>query len=107
VLAKPEIFIMDEATSSVDTLTEALIQRGMETMMQGRTSFIIAHRLSTIKRADRILVIEDGRIAEAGTHAELLRKRGKYYQLYTSQFRQQMEQALDPFSGDALQAVGS
>ena len=81
VLAKPEIFIMDEATSSVDTLTEALIQRGMETLMKSCTSFVIAHRLSTIKRADRILVIEDGKIAEMGTHAELLRLRGKYYQL--------------------------
>ncbi|MHB0923193.1 MAG: ABC transporter ATP-binding protein [Bellilinea sp.] len=107
VLAKPEIFIMDEATSSVDTLTEALIQRGMETMMAGRTSFVIAHRLSTIKRADRILVIEEGRIAESGTHSELLRKRGKYFQLYTKQFRHQMEQALDPFSDEALQAAQS
>lgn len=97
VLARPEIFIMDEATSSVDTLTEALIQKGMETLMQGRTSFVIAHRLSTIKRANRILVIEDGRIAEIGTHAELLHKRGKYYQLYTKQFRHQMSQALNPF----------
>jgi ATP-binding cassette subfamily B protein len=92
VLAKPEIFIMDEATSSVDTLTEALIQRGMEHLMRGRTSFVIAHRLSTIKRADRILVIENGRIAEMGTHAELLRARGHYYRLYTQQFRQEMEQ---------------
>ena len=87
VLAKPDIFIMDEATSSVDTLTEALIQRGMETMMQGRTSFIIAHRLSTIKRADRILVVENGKIAEVGTHAELMRNQGHYYRLYTKQFR--------------------
>jgi ATP-binding cassette subfamily B protein len=96
VLAQPEIFIMDEATSSVDTLTEALIQRGMETLMKGRTSFVIAHRLSTIKRADRILVIEDGRIAEMGTHGELLRKGGKYYQLYTKQFRHEMNEAFDP-----------
>jgi ATP-binding cassette, subfamily B, bacterial len=97
VLANPEIFIMDEATSSVDTLTESLIQHGMETLMRGRTSFIIAHRLSTIKRADRILVIEGGRIHEVGTHAELLRLRGKYYQLYTRQFRRQMEETYDPF----------
>lgn len=97
ILSRPEIFIMDEATSSVDTLTEALIQRGMEALMQGRTSFIIAHRLSTIKRADRILVIEGGRIAEMGTHAELLRLRGKYYQLYTQQFRHEMSAAYDPF----------
>ncbi|WKZ38811.1 MAG: ABC transporter ATP-binding protein [Anaerolineales bacterium] len=93
VLAKPELFIMDEATSSVDTLTEALIQRGMEALMQGRTSFVIAHRLSTIRRADRILVIEDGRIAEQGTHAELLRQRGHYYRLYTQQFRHELEVA--------------
>ena len=81
VLAQPEIFIMDEATSSVDTLTEALIQKGMENLMQGRTSFVIAHRLSTIRRADRIVVIENGRITEMGTHAELLRLRGHYYHL--------------------------
>ncbi len=93
VLAKPEIFIMDEATSSVDTLTEALIQRGMEALMQGRTSFIIAHRLSTIRRADRIVVIEAGGIAEMGTHAELLRQRGHYYRLYTQQFKFEKERA--------------
>ncbi len=97
ILAQPEIFIMDEATSSVDTLTEDLIQRGMEALMEDRTSFIIAHRLSTIRRADRILVIEDGRIAETGSHAELLRQRGQYYRLYTRQFRQQLEQEFDPF----------
>ncbi len=90
ILAKPEIFIMDEATSSVDTLTEDLIQRGMEALMQDRTSFIIAHRLSTIKRADRILLIEDGRIAEMGTHAELLRARGHYHRLYAQQFPQEI-----------------
>jgi ATP-binding cassette subfamily B protein len=91
VLARPELFIMDEATSSVDTLTEALIQRGMEALMKGRTSFVIAHRLSTIRRANRILVIQDGRIAEQGTHAELLRQRGHYYRLYTQQFRRELE----------------
>lgn len=91
VLAQPEILIMDEATSSVDTVTEALIQRGMERLMAGRTSFVIAHRLSTIKRASRILVIEQGGISESGTHAELLRQRGHYYQLYTKQFRHKLE----------------
>ena len=91
VLARPELFIMDEATSSVDTLTEALIQRGMEALMEGRTSFVIAHRLSTIRRANRILVIEDGKIAEQGTHSELLRQHGHYYRLYTQQFRHQLE----------------
>lgn len=93
VLARPEIFIMDEATSSVDTLTEALIQKGMEVLMRGRTSFLVAHRLSTIRRADRILVIENGRIVEQGTHAELLRQRGHYYRLYTRQFRFERAQA--------------
>ena len=96
ILAKPEIFIMDEATSSVDTLTETLIQKGIENLMKKSTSFIIAHRLSTIKRADRILVIENGKITEMGTHAELLRARGHYYQLYTNQFRQELEKAFDP-----------
>ena len=91
VLARPELFIMDEATSSVDTLTEALIQRGMEALMEGRTSFVIAHRLSTIRRANRILVIENGKIAEQGTHSELLRQHGHYYRLYTQQFRHQLE----------------
>jgi ATP-binding cassette, subfamily B, bacterial len=98
IMARPEIFIMDEATSSVDTITETLIQKGMENLMDNCTSFVIAHRLSTIKRADRILVIEDGHIAENGTHAELLRLGGKYFQLYTKQFRHQMEEALDPFA---------
>lgn len=97
IMARPEIFVMDEATSSVDTLTEALIQKGMENLMKSCTSFVIAHRLSTIKRADRILVIEDGRIAEMGTHSELLRKQGKYHHLYTKQFRHQMQEAFDPF----------
>jgi ATP-binding cassette subfamily B protein len=91
ILANPELFIMDEATSSVDTITENLIQKGMEQLMKGRTSFIIAHRLSTIKRADRIIVIEDGRIIEEGTHNGLLKQKGKYYHLYTQQFRQEKE----------------
>ena len=95
VLASPDIFVMDEATSSVDTLTEALIQKGMETLMKGRTSFIVAHRLSTIRRASRILVIEDGGISEMGTHAELLRMKGHYYKLYTQQFRREAEQVLE------------
>jgi ATP-binding cassette, subfamily B, bacterial len=94
ILADPDLFIMDEATSSVDTLTEALIQRGMEEMMEGRTSFVIAHRLSTIRRANRILVIEGGRIEEQGTHAELIRAGGHYYNLYTRQFRREREVAL-------------
>jgi len=96
VLREPEVFIMDEATSSVDTITEALIQKGMENLMEGRTSFVIAHRLSTIKQADRILVIKDGSIIENGSHSELLRQRGHYYRLYTSQFRSELEQEYSP-----------
>jgi ATP-binding cassette subfamily B protein len=105
VLARPEIFIMDEATSSVDTLTEALIQKGMETLMQDCTSFVIAHRLSTIKRADRILVIESGRIKEMGSHAELLRQKGHYYRLYTRQFRRELEQEYDVFKTPVMEMV--
>jgi ATP-binding cassette subfamily B protein len=98
ILAQPDIFIMDEATSSVDTLTEALIQQGMENVMKNSTSFVIAHRLSTIRRADRILVIENGGISEMGSHAELMRQKGHYYNLYTTQFRQALEQQYDPFA---------
>jgi ATP-binding cassette subfamily B protein len=94
VLAQPEIFIMDEATSSVDTLTEALIQKGMEHLMKNRTSFVIAHRLSTIKKADRILVIENGKIQEMGTHSELIKQKGHYYRLYTRQFRREMSEEM-------------
>ncbi len=97
VLADPEILVMDEATSSVDTITEDLIQRGMEVLMDGRTTFVIAHRLSTIKRADRILVIDAGRIIEEGTHAELIHQKGHYYDLYTRQFRQEREAVYNPY----------
>src|SRR5690606_5363389 len=109
VLAKPDIFIMDEATSSVDTLTEALIQQGMETLMKRSTSFVIAHRLSTIKRADRILVLNDGQIEEMGTHQELLRRRGHYYRLYTKQFRDELEKQYDPYGSNLTPepAIGS
>ena len=98
LLAEPDIFVMDEATSSVDTLTEALIQKGMHELMTGRTSFIIAHRLSTIKSADQIFVIENGQIAESGSHKSLIQKHGVYYNLYTKQFRRDMESQLDPFA---------
>jgi ATP-binding cassette subfamily B protein len=103
VLADPDVFIMDEATSSVDTLTEALIQQGMVAMMKDRTSFVIAHRLSTIKSADRILVIDDGQITEMGTHQELIRARGHYYSLYTKQFRQDLEREYRRVDGGRLQ----
>ncbi len=102
VLSNPEIFIMDEATSSVDTLTESLIQQGMEELMKGRTSFIIAHRLSTIRRADRIIMIDNGQIAEMGTHSDLLRAEGHYYRLYTQQFRHQAEGQSEILSGEEI-----
>lgn len=86
ILADPEILILDEATSSVDTRTEVLIQKAMDNLMQGRTSFIIAHRLSTIRNADLILVMQDGDIVEQGTHDELIAKNGFYAELYNSQF---------------------
>lgn len=75
--------IMDEATSSIDTHTEAIVQRGMDALMTGRTTFVIAHRLSTVRNADCIMVMDQGRIIERGTHDELIEKKGKYYQLYT------------------------
>lgn len=89
ILANPKIFILDEATSSIDTHTERLIQKGIEYLLKGRTSFIIAHRLSTIKKADIILVVNDGKIIERGTHKELIAKKGHYYNLYTKQFEEE------------------
>ena len=86
-LADPPILILDEATSSVDTRTEVLIQRAMKPLMEGRTSFVIAHRLSTIRDADVILVMREGRIVEQGTHEELLAARGFYHELYASPVR--------------------
>ena len=82
------LLILDEATSSVDTRTEQQVQKAMETLMKGRTSFVIAHRLSTIKNADCILVLKDGDVIESGTHEELLKKGGFYAELYNSQFEQ-------------------
>lgn len=87
LLANPRILILDEATASIDTHTERLVQQGIQKLLEGRTSFVIAHRLSTIRNADRIMVVEDGGIVESGTHEELIRLRGQYYNLYTSQFR--------------------
>lgn len=87
ILANPRIFVLDEATSSIDTVTEKLIQDAIEHLMKGRTSFVIAHRLSTIRQADVILVVNDGKIIEQGTHTELIAKKGAYYNLYTKQFQ--------------------
>jgi ATP-binding cassette subfamily B protein len=88
MLANPPMLILDEATSSVDTRTEVLIQSAMEKLMEGRTTFVIAHRLSTIKKADLILVMNKGNIVEKGTHSKLLEKNGFYAELYNSQFTQ-------------------
>ncbi|MFA6698298.1 MAG: ATP-binding cassette domain-containing protein, partial [Eubacteriales bacterium] len=86
IVADPKLFVFDEATSSVDTETEQVIQNAIQKVLKGRTSFIIAHRLSTIRAADRILVIVDGKVIEEGSHKDLLRKKGYYYRLYTNQF---------------------
>ena len=86
LLADPKILILDEATSSVDTRLELLIQKAMKNLMKGRTSFVIAHRLSTIQEADKILVLKDGQIIEQGNHQSLLADKGFYYELYNSQF---------------------
>ena len=94
LIANPAIFVLDEATSSVDTETEQKLQAAIATALRGRTSFIIAHRLSTIRSADVILVIKDGKILERGTHGELLAQRGYYYRLYANQFREERENQL-------------
>lgn len=86
MVSKPKILILDEATSSIDTKTEILVQKGIEQLLKGRTSFVIAHRLSTIKKADRIFVIDSGKVVEEGSHAQLLEKKGTYYNLYMAQF---------------------
>ncbi len=104
-LANPRILILDEATSSVDTRTERMIQQALETLLEGRTSFVIAHRLSTIRSADQVLVLDQGRIVERGRHEELLAKKGFYYNLYMSQFRR--EEALNPNGRKAGEAVST
>jgi ATP-binding cassette subfamily B protein len=90
-LADPRILVLDEATSSVDTRTERLIQHALEELLHGRTSFVIAHRLSTIRHANQVLALKDGQIVERGTHEELLAARGFYYDLYMSQFRRDLD----------------
>ena len=85
-VANPSVLLLDEATSNIDTRSEMLIQRGLDKLMEGRTSFVIAHRLSTVRTLDRILVLENGEIIEEGNHAELMARKGYYYRLYCNQF---------------------
>ena len=94
ILADPRILVLDEATASVDTITEQKIQNAIETIINGRTSLVIAHRLSTIKNADLILVVKDGKIIERGRHDELLKARGHYYSLYTRQYEDEATSSL-------------
>jgi ABC-type multidrug transport system fused ATPase/permease subunit len=102
ILANPRILILDEATSSLDSESEALIQEGLSYLMQGRTTFVIAHRLSTIRQADQILFLERGVIQERGTHAELIESRGRYYDLYTRQYTVEKNLFLAPGEGDSI-----
>ncbi len=85
-VANPPVLVLDEATSSIDTHTEELVQNGMDKLMAGRTTFVIAHRLSTIRNADCIMVLENGKIIERGNHEQLIEEKGRYYQLYTGDF---------------------
>lgn len=105
ILADPALFVLDEATSSIDTETEQAIQFAVDRALQGRTSFIIAHRLSTIRNADRILVIDGGVVVEQGTHEQLMRRRGHYYELYTTQFKQEAENRVLGYENEAEPAV--
>jgi len=94
IISNPRIFVLDEATSSIDTESEVLIQQALKTVLEGRTSFIIAHRLSTIRSCDRILVIESGKVIEDGSHSQLMKEKGHYYKLYTNQYIEESEEKL-------------
>ncbi len=107
ILAEPRILILDEATSSLDSESEQMIQQGLSFLMQGRTTFVIAHRLSTIRRADQILVMEQGRIVERGTHAQLYAAQGRYYDLYTRQHGVEENLFLAPGEGDSREISGN
>jgi subfamily B ATP-binding cassette protein MsbA len=107
ILAEPRILILDEATSSLDSESEQMIQQGLSYLMQGRTTFVIAHRLSTIRRADQIMVMEQGQIVERGTHAQLYAARGRYYDLYTRQHGVEENLFLAPGEGDAVAVNGN
>ena len=104
ILADPRILILDEATSSLDSETESLIQEGLGNLMRGRTTFVIAHRLSTIRRADQILVMEGGRVVERGSHSVLYALKGRYYDLYTRQHGFEANLFLAPGEGDTVEA---
>jgi subfamily B ATP-binding cassette protein MsbA len=107
ILADPRILILDEATSSLDSESEAMIQEGLSFLMRGRTTFVIAHRLSTIRRADQILVVEAGRIIERGTHEQLYAAGGRYYELYTKQHGLAANLFLAPGEGDKVKEGGA
>jgi subfamily B ATP-binding cassette protein MsbA len=107
ILAEPRILILDEATSSLDSESEQMIQQGLSYLMQGRTTFVIAHRLSTIRRANQILVMEQGQILERGTHAQLYAARGRYYDLYTRQHGVEENLFLAPGEGDSGESHGN
>jgi subfamily B ATP-binding cassette protein MsbA len=102
ILANPRILILDEATSSLDSQSEAMIQEGLSYLMQGRTTFVIAHRLSTIRRADQILVVEQGKIVERGTHESLYNLQGRYFELYTRQHGLEINLFLAPGEGNKI-----
>jgi subfamily B ATP-binding cassette protein MsbA len=106
ILADPRILILDEATSSLDSESEALIQEGLKYLMKGRTTFVIAHRLSTIRRADQIPVVENGKIVERGTHDTLFDLHGRYWDLYTRQHGLEANLFLAPGEGDTVEDSG-